>query len=469
MDTTNLTPQPYLCEEEKSEIMAESNKMPCSIHKPSEIDLNHQYESDTYKVQINSLKSLQRVVIPLKLTKDIYHSLPIDSKVLLSSIADKLERIAGSTSIESNGEILKNNLDTLKTSGLVDVIQCIGSINHVITSISEQSDHCGNNIGSYGAVKKALTYCYGSKVSQSDSYEINTIRFKLPESFHCEDSSAFDSMEDKLVKDMEFFVNPFEYLHSFTLYEDEDSNILIKLKNSLKNSSYVNCHDDDVNLSTLKDKLPMFCLLSSIIAEYKNVAYLYAVNIQNEDGSHNDDPQTFYTEENTFFNVFKERLLLNSKPLEGFQLNDSLQVILSENTNPDGISKCFNIINNIEYHTAFTGDHLIYSTLASNTIEDMEVFINSVNAMRQIHYANIVEPALNDCKSFVEFFNALSKHIHTFNADHIFSDHKFEGLASPDYTNNIVQHTVIDKDLHIVHNVTSNGISVGDFQKNYYL
>ena len=82
---------------------------------------------------------------------------------------------------------------------------------------------------------------------------------------------------------------------------------------------------------------------------------------------------------------------------------------------------------------------------------------------------NIVEPALNDCKSFVEFFNALSKHIHTFNADHIFSDHKFEGLASPDYTNNIVQHTVIDKDLHIVHNVTSNGISVGDFQKNYYL
>ena len=469
MDTNNLTTQPYLCESEKSEIMAESNKMPCSLHKPSDINLNYEYSEDSFKTQLDSLKSLQRVVIPLKISKDIYHNLPIDSKVLLSSIADKLEKIGGNTSIESNGEILKNNLDTLKTSGLIDVIQCVGSLNLVINNLSKDTDQCGNNSGSYGAVKKALTYCYGSKMYTNDSYEINKIKFKLPKSFHCDDKSASESMEDKLVKDMEFFANPFEYLTSFNLYEHEDSNISIRISRNLKNSSYVNCHDDDVGLSTLKEKLPMFCMLSSIIAEYKNVAYLYAVNIQNEDGSHNDSPQTFYTEENTFFNVFKERIRLNSRPLEGFQLNDNLQVILSENTNPDGVSKCFNIINNIVYHTAFTGDHLIYSTLASNTIEDMEVFINSVNAMRQIHYTNIVEPALNDCKSFVEFFNALSKHIHTFKADHIFSDHKFEGLASPNYTNNIVQQTVINKDLHIVHNVTSNGISVGDFQKNYYL
>jgi len=222
MDTNNLTTQPYLCESEKSEIMAESNKMPCSLHKPSDINLNYEYSEDSFKTQLDSLKSLQRVVIPLKISKDIYHNLPIDSKVLLSSIADKLEKIGGNTSIESNGEILKNNLDTLKTSGLIDVIQCVGSLNLVINNLSKDTDQCGNNSGSYGAVKKALTYCYGSKMYTNDSYEINKIKFKLPKSFHCDDKSASESMEDKLVKDMEFFANPFEYLTSFNLYEHED-------------------------------------------------------------------------------------------------------------------------------------------------------------------------------------------------------------------------------------------------------
>ena len=469
MDTNKLTPQPYLCEKEKSLCIAEANVMPCTLHKPCKVNLHYEEVDELSNQLKRGLSALQSAVVPLKLTKDIYHSLPTDSKVLLSSITDKIERMAGHTAIDESKDMLKNNLDTLKTSGLTDVIYSVGGVNTLVNTLSK-NERGGTNRGVYSGMRKSLSYHANCQLEVKDGYaELDAHRFTLPKSFYCRDAELHSNLSGHANTQNDYFINPFEYLTAFNLLDDDGYADFVLLKGVFKRVSFIEAYDDELDLETWQNRLPKFCLLTSIIAEYKNVAYLYAVNIQNNEGGQNDSLETFYSEEDTFFPVFAERLRLNSKPLEGFQLNEGLQVILSENTNPDGVSRCFNIINNLNYHSSFTGDHLVYSTLASNSIKDITEYIDSVNTMRRLHFEIIVNPCLEGSRSFKDFFDKLQVRLDNDNVIDLLNTLQYEALETPDYTHNVVQQTVLDKDLKIVYNTTLDGISVGDFQKNYYL